>query len=132
MFYTIKGQSSSKTHINQCYIFFNSVVSLNADIFLSPYALDLTKHQIPRYLSCLRIYFSVVNQINVKQTFFPEASKRISKFWWEIFDYVIRICVFLEICDREEVKKKQEELSADMEYHRNFQKVIALRNHNKV
>lgn len=73
-----------------------------------------------------------MNQINVKQTFFPEASNRISKFWWEIFDYVIRICVLLEICDREEVGKKQEELSADMKYHRNFQKVIALRNHNKV
>lgn len=81
---------------------------------------------------CLRIYFSVVNQINVKQTFFPEASNRISKFWWEIFDDVIRICVFLEICDKEEVEKEQKKISADMEYHRNFQKVIALRNHNKV
>lgn len=47
-------------------------------------------------------------------------------------DYIIRICVLLEICNSKKVKEEEQTMLDDMEYHNNFQKVIALRNHNKV
>lgn len=47
-------------------------------------------------------------------------------------DYLIRICVLLEICNRKKVEEEEQTMLDDMEYHKNFQKVIALRNHNKV
>lgn len=38
----------------------------------------------------------------------------------------------LEICNPEKVEEEEQTMLDDMEYHKNFQKVIALRNHNKV
>lgn len=40
--------------------------------------------------------------------------------------------VLLEIYDEEQLKQEEEKLSEDMKFHKNFQKVIALRNHNKI